>query len=162
MHPSHHVSEKRPICFGEPDFPLCPRGNTVTTVGPRGATLWFAGEGEQMLTGTHSSRHGSVHRALPPGLAVRASESSFATSAAVRRQLGNTGVPRSMKLQPRHACCLQDSPDPKSFFSSRIDPRAPAVRWLLCASVRVAKTLAWKLLRGFCSRLTVHYGIQFT
>lgn len=68
-----------------------------------------------------------------------------------------------MTAQRRHACCLQDSPDPKSFFSSRIDPRAPAVRWLLCASMRAAKRLAWKLLRGFCSRLTVqHSGIRFT
>lgn len=51
----------------------------------------------------------------------------------------------------------------KAFFSSCIDPRAPAGRWLLCASVRAAKRLAWKLLRGFCSRLTVHHsGIRFT
>lgn len=51
----------------------------------------------------------------------------------------------------------------KAFFSSRIDPRAPAGRWLLCASVRAAKRLAWKLLRGFSPRLTVHdSGIRFT
>ena len=53
-HPSDHVSAKSPTCFWEPDFPLCPWGNSVAAVEPPGALLWFAGEGEQMLTGAHS------------------------------------------------------------------------------------------------------------
>lgn len=36
--------------------------------------------------------------------------------------------------QETHALLLQDWPDPKSFFAPRIDPWAPAVRWVLCAS----------------------------
>lgn len=37
------------------------------------------------------------------------------------------------------------------------------VRWLLSVSMRAAKRLAWKMLRGFRSRLTVHHsGIRFT
>lgn len=71
-HPSDRVSEKCPICFREPDFSLCPWGKTVATAGSRGGLLWFAG-GEQMLTGAHSCRHGPVHTALLPELAVRAS-----------------------------------------------------------------------------------------
>lgn len=44
-HPSDHVSVKRPTCFWEPDFPLCPWGNIVAAVEPPDALLWFAGEG---------------------------------------------------------------------------------------------------------------------
>lgn len=163
-HPRDHVSVKNPTCFWEPDFPQCPWGNIVAAVEPllvpycglqvKGNRCWQ----EPTLPNKSQCTEHSV-----PEIVVWDGRVGLATKWVVRETVGARQKPRaSWRSVGEHACFLQDSPDPKSFFALILIPQRLRAEGC-CGRARRAKSPAWKMLQGDCSRLTLHcFGIQFT
>lgn len=166
VHPSVHVSVKSPTCFGEPDFPLCPWGNIAAAMEPPGALLWYAGEGEQMLTGAHSlltrpNAQSTLYLKWPEwsGLARPAERGGGAvreTVGARQKPMRADVVSENMLVFSRIHQIL------KAFLPSYWSRSACGQMGVVCERAG-AKRLASKTLQGYCSRLTVHCsGTQFT
>ena len=171
VHPSVHVSVKSPTCFGEPDFPLCPWGNTAAAMEPPGALLWYAGEGEQMLTGAHSlltrpNPQSTLYLKWPEwsGLARPASpRGGGGGGGGVRETVGARQKPMRADVVSENMLVFSRIHSIlKAFLPSYWSQSACGQMGVVCERAG-AERLASKMLQGYCSRLTVHCsGTQFT